>query len=372
MSCTKLGCLLPITISKCRIHVKRAKLFFFFCEWHKQLIPSTPSTRPTNTHTHNTYYSQICTLTQFVRQGEEKSFFFHQQRKLYIHYKNFFLSFFFFRLFFSPLTHHLYLLPPPTPTHPFTMDKEYQEYQISDMPSFIGWACHGILKQNRTTSEFLLNSTQSLLFSTRLSIPTILAGLEYINQRFSNKEIYHLQDQEIFQILVVSFLLSNKMNDDATFTNKSWEQASGIPLSVLNREEREWLNEVKFNLAVTKYEANISVLDQCWKTWVNKYGSCHSEPPSSPTYYTPEVDAYYYSSHHHSYSSPISYLQHSYSNPYPQHQQCNYQYQYQPQYQPTYQLHTQYLVPQPPPPPPSYYDPAIVSVNYGGFIYTWE
>ena len=164
-------------------------------------------------------------------------------------------------------------------------------------------------------------------------------------------------------------LLSNKMNDDATFTNKSWEQASGIPLSVLNRRKK-WLNEVKFNLAVTKYEANISVLDQCWKTWVNKYGSCHSEPPSSPTYYTPEVDVYYYSSHHHSYSSPISYLQHSYSNPYPQHQQCNYQYQYQPQYQPT--TNTQYLVPQPPPPPPppSYYDPAIVSVNYGGFIYT--
>ena len=54
-------------------------------------------------------------------------------------------------------------------------------------------------------------------------------------------------------------------------------------------EKKEWLNEVKFNLAVTKYEANISVLDQCWKTWVNKYGSCHSEPPSSPTYYTQKL-----------------------------------------------------------------------------------
>ena len=75
------------------------------------------------------------------------------------------------------------------------------------MPSFIGWACHGILKQNRTTSEFLLNSTQSLLFSTRLSIPTILAGLEYINQRFSNKEIYHLQDQEIFRFWWFHFVV---------------------------------------------------------------------------------------------------------------------------------------------------------------------
>lgn len=351
---------------------KKSKAFFFFL-WVTQTVNSIHAIHTPYQHSHtqhilfsNLHADPVC------KTGRRKKFFFSSTKKTIYSLQKFFSVLFFFRLFFSPLTHHLYLLPPPTPTHPFTMDKEYQEYQISDMPSFIGWACHGILKQNRTTSEFLLNSTQSLLFSTRLSIPTILAGLEYINQRFSNKEIYHLQDQEIFQILVVSFLLSNKMNDDATFTNKSWEQASGIPLSVLNREEREWLNEVKFNLAVTKYEANISVLDQCWKTWVNKYGSCHSEPPSSPTYYTPEVDAYYYSSHHHSYSSPISYLQHSYSNPYPQHQQCNYQYQYQPQYQPTYQLHTQYLVPPPPPPPPSYYDPAIVSVNYGGFIYTWE
>lgn len=29
MSCTELGGLLPITIGKCRIHVKRAKFFFF-------------------------------------------------------------------------------------------------------------------------------------------------------------------------------------------------------------------------------------------------------------------------------------------------------------------------------------------------------
>lgn len=45
----------------------------------------------------------------------------------------------------------------------------------------------------------------------------------------------------IYQNTMIAFILANKFNDDKTFTNSSWSQATGILINVINDFERQWL-----------------------------------------------------------------------------------------------------------------------------------
>jgi len=72
-----------------------------------------------------------------------------------------------------------------------------------------------------------------------------------------------------FVKVVVALMLANKFNDDNTFTNKSWSDASGIPVEVLNREEKVWLEDIKWSLLVN--ESDIWALEQYWESWIRNY-----------------------------------------------------------------------------------------------------
>lgn len=147
------------------------------------------------------------------------------------------------------------------------------EYDLNTMSTFLSWCSFGMLKQSRNPTKEFESLVVSVLFATRLPKSTIIIALEYMNQRFSAQELGLLNEHEIFSHLIVSLVLANKFNDDNTFTNKSWCGATGLDLKVLNKLEKNWLEEVKWSLNVVNFESNILTLEECWKTWLDKYGN---------------------------------------------------------------------------------------------------
>ncbi|EGV65391.1 hypothetical protein CANTEDRAFT_102877 [Yamadazyma tenuis ATCC 10573] len=209
----------------------------------------------------------------------------------------------------APPSHHLHPQAPAQQAQqpPTGGINSVLEYDLTNMSTFLSWCAFGMLKQNRNPTKDFEGLVNSVLFATRLPKSTIIIALEYMNQRFSSKGINTLSESEIFIKLIVGLILGNKFNDDNTFTNRSWCGATGLQISVLNEEEMTWLQEVKWNLNVVNFESNIITLEECWKTWLEKYTpkdvsvSTYSSPvysnpsiPSSPV--SPDYNVYYPSS----------------------------------------------------------------------------
>lgn len=273
---------------------------------------------------------------------------------------------------------------------PQTQIEAVMDYE--QMSKFITWVAFRMLKQPHNPSinfEQLLNL---LLYATRLTKTTILVAIEYLNQRFSHLEVPFMDEGEVFTLLVVSMMLANKSQDDATFTARSWSQASGIRLEMLNEYERKWLEAIKWDLFINKFLENIEILEKCWYTYLqNGYntttptvGVAGATPPSisgstaslTPTGLTSSATmatgvgvgigaaaaatttttmSQYNSNYNYGYDEP-SYSSYSY---YPQQS-----YSYYPQsYNYYYSQPTQH-VPVPPaaPMPSLYYDPVVILV----------
>lgn len=186
------------------------------------------------------------------------------------------------------------------------------QYDLNNMSSFLSWCAFGMLKQSKNPSADFESLVVSVLFATRLPNSTIIIALEYMNQRFSsNEEItsQNLNEQEIFVYLIVALILANKFNDDNTFTNKSWSGATGLDLMMLNKYERTWLEEAKWSLNVVSFEANILTLEQCWKTWLEKYDRSGAQSNSEQGYGALDT--------HDQVPSPVSAYTHATSSPIP-------------------------------------------------------
>ena len=106
-----------------------------------------------------------------------------------------------------------------------------------------------------------------VLSSTRLPSSTILLGLHYLATRMSmlpynsnrsskNSQLYHM--------LTTALLLGSKFLDDNTFQNRSWSEVSNIPVAELNRQEIEWLVDIKWDMHI-KYE------NQGFYAWLDKW-----------------------------------------------------------------------------------------------------
>lgn len=189
-----------------------------------------------------------------------------------------------------------YMVPPPAP-NPFVAappvfkpDAQVSgginsqlEYEPTDMSAFICWCVFGMLNQARNPNKEFESAVVSILYATRLPKSTIVIALEYLNQRFSSVALGHLQEDEILNTLVIALMLANKFNDDNTFTNRSWSGATGIDIKVLNSEEAAWLKAVNWQLSVVKFTDNIRTLEECWKTWLEKYSTQSTKPAYSAT-----------------------------------------------------------------------------------------
>ena len=105
------------------------------------------------------------------------------------------------------------------------------------------------------------NNIISVLDATRLPKITLLQSLDilfkYLNNVVlsSNSQRLDISIHSIYKHTIISFILANKFNDDRTFTNKSWSQASAIPLSDINLLERNWLSVLQWRLFDDKFSS---------------------------------------------------------------------------------------------------------------------
>lgn len=96
------------------------------------------------------------------------------------------------------------------------------------------------------TVELFTKGVSSVLNATRLPSVTVLLALDILSKYVAKlpegyESIGGNSVDIIYQNTMISFVLANKFNDDKTFTNKSWSQATGMSLSSINDYEREWL-----------------------------------------------------------------------------------------------------------------------------------
>lgn len=90
-----------------------------------------------------------------------------------------------------------------------------------------------------------------VLNATRLGKSSVLLGMAYLTKKKRLSNIILTTQSEVYLHIVISLILGNKYNDDNTFTNRSWSNATGIPLEQLNAAEREWLLNNQFDLHLT-------------------------------------------------------------------------------------------------------------------------
>lgn len=72
----------------------------------------------------------------------------------------------------------------------------------------------------------------------------------------------------VYRMLTIALLLASKFLDDNTFQNKSWAEVTGLPVVELNTLEREWLEEMGWNLHVDPTgKKGFEIWRQTWEHW---------------------------------------------------------------------------------------------------------
>ncbi|KAI0461443.1 hypothetical protein LJB42_001112 [Komagataella kurtzmanii] len=134
---------------------------------------------------------------------------------------------------------------PPAPVHQVAQNnnKSVSNAMSYDIETMVDFVC--VMTHFKTPS-----SLSSVLYATNLPETTIFGALIYYNQLVDPSETDN--DYTIFTNLVLAFMVSNKYMDDQTFTNRSWSNASGLPIELLNSMERDWLNRLSWNLSINE------------------------------------------------------------------------------------------------------------------------
>jgi hypothetical protein len=152
------------------------------------------------------------------------------------------------------------------------------DYDIDQMVKFLSWVSFGLLKRNSNPSLNFQKSLNSVLSATRLPKSTLLLAINYLSNKMDNDLLNNnnnnnnnlliiKNEDDIFKILITSLILSNKFNDDKTFRNKSWSDATNLPLLEINKLERIWLMDCNYELFKTN---SFSMVESCWNTWCMK------------------------------------------------------------------------------------------------------
>ena len=142
-----------------------------------------------------------------------------------------------------------------------------------------------------------LNKIRSVLDATRLPKITLFQSLDilfkYLNKinSSSNAQGSNVSIDSIYKHTILSFILANKFNDDRTFTNKSWSQATGIPLSDINLCERNWLSILDWRLFDDKF-ASYEILSNSYEIFIKEQQSNNNFHVSSSHLLSPSTTKY--------------------------------------------------------------------------------
>ncbi|EEB06669.2 cyclin Clg1, partial [Schizosaccharomyces japonicus yFS275] len=144
------------------------------------------------------------------------------------------------------------------------------DYKMSDMVEYMSIMTCKLYARFLTNANMsaLADSLPSFVFSfrkfvlqvltsTRLPCATCLLALSYLSNRLDSvsqdpamvaRWTQENPSYQLYALLTVALVLANKFLDDNTFTNQSWSQVSGLPCSVVNKLEREWLASISWSL----------------------------------------------------------------------------------------------------------------------------
>lgn len=149
------------------------------------------------------------------------------------------------------------------------------DYDLDQMVKFLSWVTFGLVRKSLSPSLAFQKSINSVLSATRLPKSTLLLAINYLSNKMdddlsvssSSSAYINYNEDEIFKILITALILSNKFNDDKTFRNKSWSDATNLPLFEINKLERSWLMDCNYELFKTN---SFSMVESCWNTWCIK------------------------------------------------------------------------------------------------------
>lgn len=217
------------------------------------------------------------------------------------------------------------------------------DYDLDTMADFLATMATGVVLPagSAPVTAGFVKFVHQVLTATRLPKATIVLALVYLSQRCADPAAYRSvlascerepatastpaatlgvaaatsADEAARVLLVVALLLANKFQDDNTFTNRSWGEATGLRVAVITREECNWLRAVKWSLHLVA--SDLRGWDKwchCWDVYCqSKTAGRRSEPasPCSPVGSTgsassrrPLSSAAYYSPMRASYTAP--------------------------------------------------------------------
>ncbi|KAK9462976.1 uncharacterized protein V1516DRAFT_620573 [Lipomyces oligophaga] len=140
------------------------------------------------------------------------------------------------------------------------------DYSIDVMAEFLCNMSTKIMGLPNHPSQAFVKFTHQLLSSTRLPCSTIMLSLVYLGKRCQLRQSSTSMDHATqYFLLIVSLVLANKFNDDNTFTNKSWSEVTGLPISDLTKFESSWLQMIDWKLNLSDSEMMI------WSKWYNHW-----------------------------------------------------------------------------------------------------
>ncbi|KAJ9569916.1 Cyclin [Nakaseomyces glabratus] len=136
------------------------------------------------------------------------------------------------------------------------------DYDVEIMTQFVMknafFAFRTPVNENINNTTLFTKGIISVLNATRLPSVTIYLAIDYLF-KYINKladgpnTIGGNSINVIYQNTMIAFILANKFNDDKTFTNKSWSQATGMSIKIINDYERDWLKTFEWKLFDDKF-----------------------------------------------------------------------------------------------------------------------
>lgn len=172
------------------------------------------------------------------------------------------------------------------------------DYNLDEMSEFIAIKSLDImsrypamLKPELAAQSFVDSFTKftcQVLTATRLPKSTLVLALVYLSDRWSKGNLPETQSpiHDVYKMLVVALLLANKFHDDNTFTNKSWHEATGVPVTDLRVIEADWLRAIQWTLHLEK-SAGWDEWNQIYEYWIANHRKSASAAAAAAAYKSP-------------------------------------------------------------------------------------
>lgn len=124
------------------------------------------------------------------------------------------------------------------------------DYDMEIMTDFVVETANAIILHDRPINPSFRKWVHQVLSATRLPSATILLSFDYLSMRMRKQQrnVASYNEHNLYRMLTTALILGSKFLDDNTFINRSWSEVSTIPVAVLNYMEREWLQDMIFEL----------------------------------------------------------------------------------------------------------------------------